>query len=101
MSNTSIPEDPNQPFSRAVPDDPYEPPGLIQSLDSLSIALKALQMVTDAGSAAAANVPRDATGEEVRQRWLASLMPLRYTVQHLLFRSSSLTQAIGAMTEKG
>jgi TetR/AcrR family transcriptional repressor of nem operon len=98
MSNRSIPEGPNQPFSRAVPDDAYEPPGLIQSLDSLSIALKALQMVTDAGSAAAANVPRDATGEEVRQRWLASLMPLRYTVQHLLFRSSSLTQAIGAMT---
>ena len=100
MNNTSIPEDADQSFSCAVPD-PYEPPGLIQSLDSLNIALKALQLVTDAGSAAAANVPRDATGEEVRQSWLASLMPLRYTVQHLLFRSSSLIQAIGAMTEKG
>jgi hypothetical protein len=110
VNNTSIPEDADQPFSWAVPD-PYEPPGLIQSLDSLNIALKALQMVTDvgcvvqlwpeAGSAAAANVPRDATGEEVRQSWLASLMPLRYTVQHLLFRSSSLIRAIGAVTEKG
>jgi hypothetical protein len=54
--------------------------------DSLNIALKALQ---------------NGDGEEVRQSWLASLMPLRYTVQHLLFRSSSLIRAIGAMTEKG
>lgn len=100
MNNPLNPDDSDQPFDRNAPD-PYEPPGLIQCLDGFSIALKALQMATDAGAAAAAGVTRDATAEEVRQSWLASLMPLRYTVQHLQFRGSALIRAIGEMIEKG
>jgi hypothetical protein len=37
-------------------------------------------MVTDADIAAADNVAPTATAEEIHQSWLASLMPLRYTV---------------------
>jgi hypothetical protein len=45
-------------------------------------------------------MPVNATAEEVRQSWLSSLMPLRYTVHHLQFRGSSLIRAIGDMLER-
>jgi hypothetical protein len=101
MTDTPVPDEPFTPFDGSGPSASREAIGLGQSLDSFSIALKALRMVTDAGIAAADSMAVNATAEEVRQSWLASLMPLRYTVHHLQFRGSSLIQAIGDMLERG
>jgi hypothetical protein len=101
MTDIPAPDEPSSLVERSIPSTPEDASGLGQRLEGFSIALKALQMVTDAGIAAADNVARGATAEEVRQSWLASLMPLRYTVHHLQFHSSSLIQAIGDMLEQG
>jgi hypothetical protein len=101
MTDTSAPDDPSDFSETPIPPGSHEASGLGQSLEGFSIALRALQMVTDAGIAAANSVALDATAEEVRQGWLASLMPLRYTVHHLQFRGTSLIQAIGDMLEQG
>jgi hypothetical protein len=100
MTDTSMPDEPFNPSERPVPPGSRAASGLGQSLEGFSIALKALQMVADAGIAAANSVALNATAEEVRQGWLASLMPLRYTLHHLQFRSASLIQAIGDMIEQ-
>ena len=100
MTDIPAPDEASSPTEESAPHAPEEASGLGQCLEGFSIALKALEMVTDAGIVAANNVTRNATAEEVRQGWLASLMPLRYTVHHLQFRSSSLIQAIGDMLEQ-
>lgn len=101
MTDTPVPDEPITPFDRSVPTVSGEPFDLSQSLDGFNVALEALRMVTDAGIAAANNVAAAATAQEIRQSWRASLMPLRYTVHHLQFRSSVLIQAIGDMFEQG
>jgi hypothetical protein len=101
VTDTPAPGEPSSLFEQPTPSAPGEASGLGQCLEGFSIALRALQMATDAGMAAANSVALSATAEEVRQGWLASLMPLRYTVHHLQFRSASLIQAIGDMLEEG
>jgi hypothetical protein len=101
MTDTPGHDEPFNPFDDPAPAVSGEVANLARNLDGFSIALKALQLVADAGIAAANNVTLSATAEEVRQGWLASLMPLRYTVHHLQFHSSSLIQAIGDMLEQG
>ena len=99
MTDTPTPDEASSLFERSIPSIPENSSDLGQCLEGFSVALKALQMVTDAGIAAADSVARNATADEVRQGWLASLMPLRYTVQYLQSRSSSLIRAIGDMLE--
>lgn len=100
MIDTPLPDEPGKPFDCSVPSVSRETSDLGRTLDGLNIALKALRMVTDAGIAAADSVAATATAEEIHQSWLASLMTLRYTVNHLQFRSSALIQAIGDMLER-
>jgi hypothetical protein len=100
MTDTPVTDDPFKPFDGSGPPASRGTSDLGQSLDGFSIALKALRMVIDAGIAAVDNMAVDATAEEVRQIWLASLMPLRYTVHNLQFRASSLVQAIGDILER-
>ena len=99
MTDTPIPDEASSLFEGSIPSTPEDASDLDQCLEGFSIALKALQMVMDAGITAANSLARDATADEVRQGWLASLMPLRYTMHHLQFRSSSLIRAIGDALE--
>jgi hypothetical protein len=99
MTDTPVPDEASSLFESSIPSASDDTPDLGQCLDGFSVALKALQMVLDAGIAAANSVALNATADEVRQGWLASLMPLRYTMHHLQFRSSSLIQAIGDALE--
>jgi hypothetical protein len=100
MTDTPTPDEPVESFDGPISPASEETLDLRTSLDCFNVALKALRMVTDAGVAAADNVAPTATAEEIHQSWLASLMPLRYTVYNLQFRGSDLIQSIGDMLEK-
>lgn len=97
MTNTPEADEPRQPFHFGPPGGPPAPAdttGLAEALNGLSIALKALQMTTNAAVSAADGLAADADADAVRDSWLASLMTLRYTVYHLQFRGSALIRAI-------
>jgi hypothetical protein len=97
MTDTPKADEPRRPFNFGPPGGSpasAETAGLAEALNSLSIALKALHMVTQAAVSAADGLAADADADEVRDSWLASLMPLRYTVHHLQFRGTALIRAI-------
>ena len=103
MSDTPEADEPRPAFNFGPPggaSPPADPAGLAETLHSLSLALKALHMVTQAAVSAANGVAAEADADEVRNSWLASLMPLRYAVYHLQVRGAALIRAIGDRLEK-